>query len=421
MAEDATPLEDLESFRKRARAWLADNMPRLDASARPAWEFVPDARTRLLQRKLFDGGLAGLCFPKEYGGQSLSPMHQRVFNEECAGYQMPTSLNTPTLTILAPTLVDFGTEAQKKRHLPAILRGEELWVQFLSEPTGGSDLAGSITRATPQGDAWVLNGSKIWSSSAHRSDYAMCLARTDWDVPKHQGLTMFIVEVHQPRIVIEQIKQVNGSMEFCQEFFDDVPIPAENVVGEVNDGWTVASRLLFHERNAVGGGSIYASSPVLRGRREAGPRLDLVELARYTGQAHDERVRQLVAEAHVLSTVHGYLIQRVTAGMRTGHFSGPAGALLKLFGATAGVRRSEIGLKIAGTAGIAWREGDTTAGRYGAASLGRQGGSLAGGSNEIQRNIISERVLEMPREFAADRDVPFNQVKRNKMTVRNRG
>ena len=207
--------------------------------------------------------------PAEYGGLGLPRAHQRAFTQESLPYQMPTLFNVPTLSILAPTLLDFGTEEQKKRHLPAILRGDELWVQFLSEPSGGSDLAGLVTQATRDGDVFVLNGSKIWSSGAFRSDYAMCLARTDPHVPKHQGLTMFILKIHQPGIEVQRISMVSGMAEFCQEFFDDVAIPAENVIGQVNDGWTVASRLLYHERDAVGGGSPYVSGVGRRRRRAA--------------------------------------------------------------------------------------------------------------------------------------------------------
>ena len=214
---------------------------------------------RELQRILFDGGFAGLCFPKEYGGQGLTRAHQIAFTQETAPYEMPVDAEHPDVLHPGPDpprLRDRGAEAA---HLPKMISGEEIWVQFLSEPSGGSDLASLVTRATRDGDVFILNGSKIWSSGAFRCDYAMCLARTDWHAPKHRGLTMFIVKIHQPGIDVQQIKMSNGSNEFCQEFFDDVAIPVEDVIGEVNDGWTVASRLLFHERDAVGGGSPYLS------------------------------------------------------------------------------------------------------------------------------------------------------------------
>jgi len=411
-------MEDLEGFRLRARVWLADAMPRRTGGPGSAEveQEVRVARARELQRMLFDGGFAGLVYPVAYGGQGLTPDHQRVFNQEAHGYEMPLLFNVPTLGILAPTLLDFGTEEQKERHLPAILRGDELWVQFLSEPSGGSDLAGCITRATRDGDVWVLNGSKIWSSGAYWCDWAMCLARTNWDAPKHRGLTMFIVKIDQPAVHIEQIRQVNGASEFCQEFFDDVHIPETDVVGAVNDGWTVASRLLFHERNSVGGGSPYVSGGGLEGG--GGTRLpDNRWLAEQVGAASDPHVRELVAESHILDVVHAQLAGRMAEGMRAGVFPDAAGAILRLFSGEKTVRQTDINVEIAGTAVVAGPEGSTV-GLFGDLFLGRQGSCLGGGSTEIARNIISERVLGMPREYAADRDVPFNQVKRNPLPSR---
>src|SRR6202012_6075089 len=181
--------------------------------------------------------------------------------------EMPLLLNVPTFTICGPTILDMGSEEQKREHLAAASRGAEVFVQFLSEPSGGSALAGATMRATRDGDVFILNGSKIWSSGAYAADYALCLARTDWDEPKHRGRSMFLVKVAQPGIEIRRIKQVNGNQEFCEEFFDDVEVPASAVVGEINGGWAVASRQLFHERNAVGGGSHFSSGASATERR----------------------------------------------------------------------------------------------------------------------------------------------------------
>jgi alkylation response protein AidB-like acyl-CoA dehydrogenase len=417
MAKDQDDtMEDVESFRLRARAWLADNMPRLPEGTNNHQFDLKDEmaeEARALQRKLFDAGFAGICYPAAYGGQGLSPAHQKAFTRESLPYRMPTSFNVPTLSILAPTLLDFGTEEQKKRHIPAILAGEELWVQFLSEPSGGSDLAGLVSRATRDGDVFILNGSKIWSTGAFRSDYSMCLARTDGSVPKHQGLTMFILKIHQPGIEIQRITQVNGDAEFCQEFIDDVAVPVTDVIGEVNDGWTVASRLLTYEREAVGGSSPYVSGQAVAGSSTAGRRSDLLDLARSTGQADDPVVRQLVAEARVNDRVQQQLIERMTAGIRSGAFPSPAGAISRLYASTNTERYVDIGLEIAGSAAGAWDDGDP-AGLWADLALMRQSGSLGGGSNEMARNIISERVLGMPREYAADRGKPFDEVRHNR-------
>ena len=410
---NSTPMESVEDFRLRARAWLAGNLPpECDGVGRRTepgrWDIE-----RGLQRKLWDGRFAGICFPTEYGGLGLTPEHQTAFTEESYPYDMPSALNVPTLGILAATLLDFGTDEQKARYLPKILSGEELWVQFLSEPSGGSDLAGCLTRADRDGDVFVLNGSKIWSSGAADADYAMILARTNWDVPKHRGLTMFIMKIHQTGVTVEQIRQVDGSMEFCQEFFDDVPLAVTDVVGEIDDGWTVATRLLVHERLAVGGGSPYTSG------RSGGHDLDdednpLVDVVRTQGREGDTHVRQLVAEAYVRKTVHRQLNTRLTQAMATGAMPPPAGSLMKLFAATNSMRRAEIGLELSGPDAVVWPLGGElpTAAQLGDYTLWRQGLSLGGGSNEIQRNIISERLLGMPREMAADRDVPYRDVPR---------
>lgn len=410
-----TGIEDVDTFRSRARTWLADNMPRLDPDAEP-WEGMdvgPDdaKRARQLQRMLFDGGFAGLCFPREYGGQGLTPEHQRAFTEESFDYEMPFLFNVPTLTILAPTILDFGTEEQKQRHLPAILRGDELWVQFLSEPSGGSDLAGAITSAKQDGELYVLSGSKIWSSYAYFSDYALCLARTDWESPKHRGLSMFIVKIHQPGITVERIRQSNRGVEFCQEYFDDVPLPADALVGRLNDGWTVASRLLFHERSATGG-----SSPYFSGRSGGSPGRsidEVIELVRAAGRESDTAARQHLASAHVLDVVQRQLVQRVTTGIASKALPEPSGALLRLMSAVRRVQRTNAGFEIAASGAVAWPSKDAPYEGCGDEYIFRQASCLGGGSAEMQRNIISERVLGMPREYASDKDRPFNETRRN--------
>jgi alkylation response protein AidB-like acyl-CoA dehydrogenase len=416
--------DDLDAFRLRAREWLAASMPRTEQSrigrGDPYGGTLSDdervARARWLQRTLFDGGFAGLVFPVEYGGQGLTPAHQRVFAEESAGYESPLWLNTSTLAIMAPVLLEFGTEEQRQRHIPAILRGEEFWAQLLSEPTGGSDLAGALTRADRDGDAWRLSGSKVWTSGAHLRDFGMCLARTNWEVPKHDGLTVFIVDLRAPGVTIRPITQVSGSSEFCQEFFDNVLLTDDQVVGKVNQGWSVASRMLLHERSAVGGGSSYAGG--VRGgasgkdRVKRGPARDLLDLARTTGRAGSAEARQLVGEAHMIATVRGQLVRRVSDGIRSGALPAPAASLLKLMTSTTSARLSTIGMELGGIRAAAAPAGDR-ARTYSTQYLSRQANCVAGGSSEMQRNMISERLLGMPKEAAPDRDVPFREVRRN--------
>ncbi len=290
-------------------------------------------------------------------------------------------------------------------------------MQFLSEPSGGSDLAGLVTTATRDGDVFVLNGSKIWSSGAFRSDYALCLARTDPHVRKHQGLTMFIMKIHQPGIEVQRIKMVSGASEFCQEFFDDVSIPVEDVLGEVNDGWTVASRLLYHERDAVGGGSPYVSGAVAGGAERGNQRYEYAELARTVGRSQDPVARQLVAEARIGDRVFQQLTERVAAGIRSGALPETAGAITRLFAATNSERHFDTGFELVGASAGAWEEDDPPSG-FGTLYLTRQVNSLGGGSSEMARNIISERVLGMPREYAPDRDRPFDEVRHNVASTR---
>ena len=369
---------------------------------------------RAIQRRLWEGGFAGICYPREYGGLGLTPAHQRAFNEEVDGYEMPTMLNTPTLSICGPTILEMGSEEMKRTHLPAVMRGDEVLVQFLSEPSGGSDLAAVTTRATRDGDSFILNGAKTWSSSAYAADYALCLARTDWDVPKHSGLTMFLIEVHQPGITINRIKQVTGDSGFCEEFLDDVRVPLSAVVGRVNEGWAVVTRELHHERNAVGGGSPFVSGPTPT--RRVDPVTRLIDLVRRTGANTDVAVRELVAEYHSLGRLADHLVDHVAAGIRSGDLPDAAGSIIRLFSGESESRRAEIALTVAGSSATMSDSDLAVVQDIGVGYLFRQSYSLGGGSTEMARNIISERVLAMPREYAADRGIPFNQVKRGGRT-----
>ena len=409
-------MEDLDAYRLRARGWLAANMPRIGPDTSP-WESMDvgaddAAHAKELQRILHGGGYTGICYPAEYGGQGLPFEYQRAFTEESNPYEMPLLYNVPTLSVLAPTILDFGTEEQKREYLPPIFAGETLWVQFLSEPSGGSDLAGAITSARRDGEVYILNGSKIWSSYAYFSDYALCLTRTNWEAPKHRGLSMFIVKIHQPGVTVERIKQSNGGVEFCQEYFDDVAIPASDLVGKENDGWTVASRMLFHERSATGGMSPYVSGRA--GGSTGHPLEDLVELVRSTGQEHDATARQHLATSHVYDVVQAQLITRVTTGIRTKALPEPSGSMLRLMSGIRRVQRTNAGFEIAGLAAVAWPADDETdLEGFGQEYVFRQASCLGGGSTEMQKNIISERVLGMPREYAADKDRPFGETRRN--------
>ncbi|CAM4256798.1 Glutaryl-CoA dehydrogenase [Mycobacterium basiliense] len=408
-----TSSESVAQFAGRAREWLAAHMPPIDPLSPPAASRDDEGcwqRARELQRRLYEGGFAGICFPREYGGLGLPYEYQRAFDQESLRYEMPLILNTPTFTICCATLLDTGSEEQKQRHISAALRGEEVLVQLLSEPSGGSDLAGVITRAERQSDRWVINGAKTWSTSAFAADYGLCLARTNWEVPKHDGLTMFLVPINHPGITLRRITQVNGSTEFCEEFLDGVDVGDDAVIGEVNKGWSVASRQLYHERRAVGMGSEFASGAGSEGGHSTP--VDYAQLAHTTGQADSDRVREMAGRALVHRAVAEQLIEHVYRSVRDGALPPAGGSLIRLFHAETVTLEMDTALAIAGPAGVVGQlgEGLQTGLRY----LARQSVAIGGGTTEMARNVIGERVLNFPREYAADRGVPFNQVRRGR-------
>ena len=420
-------VEPVEDFRSRLRTWLADNMPRAarpgDAMAMSQGRQTDDeelaevAHHRDLQRRLFDAGFAGICFPTEYGGQGLTPAHQQALNEEIWPYEYPSRFQVPTLQPCATLLLDYGTEEQKREHLPAILRGDEIWMQLLSEPTGGSDVAGAQTTAVRDGDEWVLNGSKIWTTGAWWADWGLILARTNWDVPKHRGLTVFILPLHQPSIEVHRIEMLNGSREFCQEFLTDVRVPDTDRVGDVDQGWTVGTRWMFYEKSF--GMSFLTTRPTPPpgvdaggGFRAGSAGAAYVRDARRNGRLDDAATRELIGEAHALSLAASEGYPRVGKAIAAGKLSNQAAGLTKIIGGTLGIRQSNIALQLTGASAAAWTEENKAAGERGTAFLVRQAGQMAGGTLEMARNVVSERLLGMPREITVDREVPFRDVPR---------
>jgi alkylation response protein AidB-like acyl-CoA dehydrogenase len=416
MADTPEALEDLGHFRARARDFVRANLERAVPSGPRRRLSLREAKE--VQARIFDAGFAGIAVPRDYGGAGLTLAHQQVWAEEVTGYVVPVPLYV-SMAMLGITLLEHGSETLKQRHLPRILRGDELWIQLLSEPSGGSDMAGVMTRATRDGDTWVINGAKMWSTGAGDSDYGMCLARTDWDVPKHEGLSMFAVPLQHELVTIEPIVPIaGGPAHFFSEFFDDVPIPADHLIGDENQGWAVAHTLLFHERNATAG---VGHGLGLGGGHDEGGGTgghgveDLVRYAQLAGTLDDAVTRQRIAEAYVRRRAASHAGDRVMLGMSTGAFKGDWGSLLKLGLALDTLRRGEIGLEVAGPDGVIWNDdAEPDAGQAGRTWLDARSISIAGGTNEMQRNIVSERLLGMPREPATDRDVPFIEVVRRR-------
>jgi alkylation response protein AidB-like acyl-CoA dehydrogenase len=419
-------MESVESFAARARAWLAEHMPRardghgsgnagLSSDER---ELARIARCRELQRTLFDGGLAGICVPRDYGGQGLTAAHQSAFNREIGDYDYPSDTQIPTFSPCMAVILEFGSEDQKQRHIPPILKGETYWMQLLSEPSGGSDVAGALTTAVRDGQEWVLNGSKIWTTGAWWADWGLCLARTNWDVPKHRGLTVFVLELRQPGIEIHRIEMVNGSREFCQEFMTDVRIPDSQRLGEVDEGWTIGTRWMYHER-AVSAGSVYVTAPAgvpavaLEALDPGGGADGLLRWAQSRGRLGDTRVKELIGESHTIALVGTALRGHIAEEIRTGSTTDHASAINRLWYGTAGVRKASIAFELMGATAVAWSDEEEDAGRIGDRFLMRQAACIGGGTTEMSRNVISERVLGMPRERSEDREVPFREVPRS--------
>ncbi len=407
----STTPSDVETFRLEARAWIEANLePRQKAvtSGRVERESVtPDdvAVARVLQRKLFDGGFAGISYPVEYGGRGLTGLHERAFREEALGHETPDfgAAGGVTFGAIGRSLLAHCTPEFLQRHLPRILSGEELWCQFYSEPEAGSDLAGIRTRAVRDGDRWIISGSKIWSSGAHLADWAMCLARTDWSAPKHRGLTWFAMPTDAKGVTIRPIRQINGDTGFCEEFLDEVEVTDEDIIGEVHRGWSVTQTMLVYERGA---GEMGAAT---REPRSLAP--DLVELARRVGRTADPAARQAIAKAHMNDYAQYHLGRRIADRLRASATPDPAVAAYgKLASGVLAPIRARLAMEVGGPAALAWSAADHDGGRPALNYLNGRVTSIAAGTNEMQRNGIGERVLGLPREPSFDSNKPFSEV-----------
>jgi alkylation response protein AidB-like acyl-CoA dehydrogenase len=408
--------DEQKAFRLKARSWMAGRLPpRQPDEPEMDWENKAlIALDRQTQRTLWDGGLAGITVPKAYGGLGLDARFADIFYEEAEPYRLAWHLGN-NINIVLPTLLAHGNEAQKTRYIPGMLRGDHIWCQMTSEPSGGSDLFGLLTRAEKHGDKWLLNGSKVWTTGGADSDMGLCLARTDPTVPKHAGLTMFLVDMDQPGLSVNPLMLINRTKDFCQEFLDNVEAPDDHILGEVNGGWAVASTQLASERIAVGRGWH-------EGVRGAQPREHIeletayIDQARDLGLAEDPYARQLVGEALVLAAVHQLTNRRIAAGLKAKTLPPTAGVVTGLLSALNHSRRTALLSALAGPAGVAGphNEGDP---RWGMERVTMH--RIGGGTLEMQRNNVAERHLGLPREPSADRDTPFNQLRQN--TIPGRG
>jgi len=375
-------------FRRHVRQTLAGIATRRDElGAVPA--YVPRAVGVAFQEQLASAGLVGIAVPEQYGGAGLGREHIEIFNEEAAEYWLPSTLFAVTIGMCVPVLLEFGTEVQKLRHIPKMLRGEELWCQMFSEPGAGSDLASLQMRAIRDGDTWVLDGQKVWTSAAHYADVAMCAARTDPNIPRHGGVSMFMVPLDTPGVEVRPLRVMTGQSAFNEVFCTDVRIPADHLIGSVDDGWRCVSVMLMNERVALGASN---SSLVSGLTQEATARAEGV------GRTNDPLVRDRLARLAVSERVLEYVAMSVRAQPSAGSAPGPEGSIAKLMGSELVRAAAATNSRIMGPAAQAWSDDDKEATEMIRGMLHAPSLSIAGGTSEIQRNIIGERVLGLPRE-----------------------
>ncbi|HZP42732.1 MAG TPA: acyl-CoA dehydrogenase family protein [Candidatus Binatia bacterium] len=391
-------LSDAEArFQRAVHDWLVSNLP--PGWGTPAYRTPEDpaakvAFARAWQRKLHEGGWAGLAWPREYGGRGASPLEQFLFAEEYTRVGAPPMIDIGVGPgLVGPTLIHHGTEAQKRRFLPKILTGEEVWCQGFSEPNAGSDLASCRTRAELRGDAFHVTGQKIWTSYARFADWCILVARTDAHAPKHKGLTFLLVDMKSPGITIRPLVEMTGVAWFNEVFFDDVVVPREHMVGALNDGWTIAITTLAHERAG--------SAPHARLAAELRDVLDLARRAVRDGipVRRDPRWRQRIAAIVVENEILRLLAyKQVSEIMRTGQ-PGPEGSCLKLVWSELDMRMKALAIEMEGPY-AALERGAARAidgGRWQYEYLWSRAASIYAGTSEVQRNIIAQRVLGLPR------------------------
>jgi alkylation response protein AidB-like acyl-CoA dehydrogenase len=388
-------------FRTEVRSWLSENAPLRggpdDWSQNNELDDYAE-RCRKWQHQLYEGGWGAITWPVEYGGRGDTAWHQAIFNQEAAKYDVSTGVFAVGIGMCGPTLIVHGTEEQKKRYLSAMLRGEEVWCQLFSEPDAGSDLAGLKTRAERDGDEFVVNGQKVWTSGAQHSDWGILIARTNADVPKHKGITYFLVDMTTLGVEVRPLRQITGHAHFNEVFLSDVRIPAENVVGEVGGGWAVAHTTMANERTLIGG-SGGGISPE-----------QVFELARRTGADQNPLVRQHLASYFTRTQLLRFMNYRVQTALSQGRQPGPEAATTKLFLSQHQSSTGDLFMEIEGAAGMLSGTSAIDAGVWQTLFLNQWMSKLGGGTDNIQRNSLGEMVLGLPREPRTDKDVPFSSL-----------
>jgi len=385
-------------FRADVRQWLRANLPR-ENGRRVAEPRDEDARAEFRlnwERKLFEGGWSGIHWPKQYGGRGASLAEYAIYLEESARADAPEGLNIPGRNLVGPTIISHGTDEQKRRYLPGIIEAREIWCQGFSEPGAGSDLAGLRTRAVAEGDRFVVNGQKIWTSWAQYSGWCILLARTDPDAPKHKGLSFFLVDMKTPGITVRPLRQITGESEFNEVFFDNVRIPAASLLGGLNEGWKIAMTTLAFER-----GPEEALARQVRFSRKFDRLLEAANRTRFDGQAiaADPVARQKLAQTHIELELMRLNCLRGISKLSNGKEPGPEASFVKLYWSHVYQRMTEVALEVEGPL-AALAQDDPLAPDGGVMQhefLMSRASTIYSGTSEIQRNIIAERVLGLPK------------------------
>ena len=353
-------------------------------------------RCRAWQRELYESGWAAIDWPVDHGGQGGERWQRQIFQQEAAQFDVTSGFLAAGIALAGPAIGHFGTAEQKARHLKPMLRGDVVWCQLFSEPGAGSDLANLATRAERDGDEFVVNGQKVWNSSAHLSDWGILLARTDPDAPKHKGISFFLLDMATPGVDPRPIRTINGSAHFNEVFLSDVRIPADNVVGEVNSGWAVARLVLANESTMIGGGMDRADSTA-----------NLIALARRWGTSQDPMVRQELAQAYTKEKLLDWMGRRLQEDVRRGRRPTFDGSVLKVYWSESRRDRGNLGVGMLGGYGVAGDHADT--GVWANEALNRFWGSIGGGTDEVHRNNMAERVLGLPPEPRVDKHVSWRE------------
>ena len=405
------PQEDLDSILADADRYLREVLPArwVDAVDRNDFDALLTARREIdadeVWARVAAGGYVVPTWAPKHGGLGVSRKAGAAIARVLGRYRMPTFRNPVGIDLVGPALLRWGTPEQQERHLRPIAKYQEIWCQLFSEPGAGSDLAGLATRAVRDGDMWVLRGQKLWTSLGEIASFGLLLARTDPEVPKHRGITAFVIPMNLPGVTVRPVRQITGDAEFCEVFFDDASLYDSMRLGPIDEGWRVAISVLMNERTSVSGGGD-ALPGTVSGR-------SIGALIQRHAPVTDLVMRQRLAQAYIEDRLVTFTNQRAAARRRSGQLPGPGGSISKLFYSEHTQRLQNLAVDLEGAAAQAWDPDDRWLKGTAWSLLRVRAKTIAGGTSEVQRNILGERILGLPKEAEVDRDIPWSQVLRS--------